>query len=93
MFIRFVLLSTTNKEKYTERKGGISGLGGLMFEREGGGDQRAWGGLCLNGRGGISGLGSSGRAYVGKFHSKWSKFGTIVHLGSKTFFFKKGPFF
>ena len=34
------------------------------------------------GRGGISGLGSSGG--VGKFHPKWSKFGTFVHLGSKT---------
>ena len=27
---------------------------------------------------------SSGWAYVGEFHPKCSKFGTFVHLGSKT---------
>ena len=45
-------------------------------------------------------LGSSGWAcYVGEFHPKCSKFGTIVHLGSKSqkkklkkFFSLKGPF-
>ena len=29
-------------------------------------------------------MGSNGWAYVGAFHPKWSKLGTIVHLGSKT---------
>ena len=27
-------------------------------------------------------LGPVGWAYVGEFHPKWNKFGTIVHLGS-----------
>ena len=41
--------------------------------------------MCVFPEGGISGLGSSGWAcYVGEFHPKCSKFGTIVHLGSKT---------
>ena len=36
------------------------------------------------GGGGISGLRSSGWAFVGGFHPKWSIFGTIVNLGFKT---------
>ena len=41
--------------------------------------------MCVFPEGGISGLGSSGWAcYVGEFHPKCSKFGTIVHLGSKS---------
>ena len=41
--------------------------------------------MCVFPEGGISGLGSSGWAcYVGEFHPKCSKIGTIVHLGSKT---------
>ena len=43
----------------------------------------------LTNEGGICGLGSSGWAYVGKFYPKWSKFGTIVYLGSKTYREKK----
>ena len=56
--------------------------------------------MCVFPEGGISGLGSSVWAcYVEEFHPKCSKFGTIVHLGSKTediflsFFFFKGPIF
>ena len=39
--------------------------------REGGGGSMAW-------------AQSSGWAYVGEFHPKLSKFGTIIHVGSKT---------
>ena len=44
----------------------------------------AWIALKSERKGGIIGLGSSGYAYVGEFHPKGSKFGTIVHLDSKT---------
>ena len=39
----------------------------------------AWIALKSERKGGICGY-----AYVGEFHPKWSKFRTIVHLGSKT---------
>ena len=47
----------------------------------------------------ISGLGSGGLTYIGEFHPKWSKFGTIFHQGFKKFqknfkhFFFKGSTF